>query len=105
MEEGEPLVGQDAHAEAVLHLPTQAHTDEALVDVGGDVGMNVQHEGAYVQLVDQLVNFLFEHVSEEEAGLDGAFAHAGGACLVDVYLHDGSCALPRDLHESELAQW
>ena len=41
LEEGESLVGDDAYAEAVLHLPAALQRDKALVDVGGYVGVDV----------------------------------------------------------------
>ena len=55
-------------------------------------------------MIHELVNLLLQKVGEEEAGLDGALAHAGGAGLIYVYFHDGSHALACDLHQSEFAQ-
>ena len=42
LKEGETLIGDNLDAESVFHLPLAFHRHEALVDVGGDVRMDVQ---------------------------------------------------------------
>ena len=52
LQERQFLRRYDLHAQAVLHLPAEFQADDALVDVGGDVGVYVQVESLDANLVD-----------------------------------------------------
>ena len=59
LKEGETLIGDDLDAESVLHLPLTFHGNEGLVDKSGNVRVDVQGKFLYLQLVDQIVDFVF----------------------------------------------
>ena len=63
----------------VLYLPLSFQGDKAFVDVGGNIGMNVQIELLYSDLVHQPVDLPFQLVGEENARADLARAETGGA--------------------------
>ena len=67
LQEGEFLGRNDVHTESVFHLPLAFEAHDALVDVGSDIGMNVEIELLDAYLVDQAVDFPFELVGEENA--------------------------------------
>ena len=64
LQEGETLIGDNLDSESVLHLPLAFHGNEALVDKSGNVRVNVQGKFLYLQLVDQIVDLVFQGVSE-----------------------------------------
>ena len=53
------------HAKTILYLPTALQTYEALVDVGSNVGMNMQVECLDADFVDQFVNLALQLVCEK----------------------------------------
>ena len=62
-------IRNDFDAEPVLHLPLVFEGNEALVDISGNVGVYVQAELFNTELVDQKVDFAFQFIGKEYAGL------------------------------------
>ncbi len=57
-EQRDALVGGDAYAEAILHLPPCSHRDEPLIDVGCYIGVNMQVKPANLQFLYEVINFV-----------------------------------------------
>ena len=92
----------DTHT--VFHNPPVFQRYEALIDVGGNVRMNMQVELADAYLVDQAVNLALQLVRKQDRRLDFALAKAGGAGFFYVDIHSRTDTLTRNLHQSELRQ-
>ena len=56
LQEGQLLTGNDAYAQAVLHLPSALQRPDSLVDEGCHIGMDVQRETLDAYLVDETVD-------------------------------------------------
>ena len=57
LQECEFLRRNDVHTSSVFQLPPPFLRDKALIDVGGNVGMDVQIEFLDADLIDEGVNF------------------------------------------------
>ena len=55
------------HAKSVFELPLTFQGYHALIDVCRNVGMNVQIEGLYANLIDKVVNLTLQLVGEKNA--------------------------------------
>ena len=60
LEHGQFLVGNDFDSESVFHLPFSFHGHESLVNVGSDIGMQVDFEFLDSCFIDEVVNFAFQ---------------------------------------------
>ena len=56
LQEAHLLRGDHMYTQSVTHLPLTLHTDEALIDVGSHIRVDVQVESFDANLVDQVVN-------------------------------------------------
>ena len=73
---GERLVGEDLKFASDLHAPAAGFRNETFGEVGMDERMDVKDEILLMKMVDQIVEFLFEGIGEEQRGLHFAFAEA-----------------------------
>ena len=64
------MAGNHLNAHAEAHLPATLDADDALVEVGGYVGMHVEAETADAQVLGQHFDFAFEHAVKEKTALD-----------------------------------
>ena len=104
LQEGETLIGDNLDAESVLHLPLPFHGNDSLVHVGGYVRMDVQGKFLNLQFVDQVVNFVFQRVGEENGRFDVSLAETSRAGFVGRNIHGRTHTLTGDLHQPEFAE-
>ena len=67
LQESQLLAGHYAHTQSILHLPPPLQGNEPLIDEGSHVGMHVQGETAYANLVDETVNLALQLVGKQDA--------------------------------------
>ena len=102
LQEGQLLRRYHPDAQSVFHLPLALHAEDALVNVGSDIGVYVQIELVDSDLVDQSVNFILESICEQNAGFDRALSETGRTYFLDVYAHGWTDTLTGNLHQTEL---
>lgn len=102
LQEAHLLRGNHMYTQSVVHLPLTLHTDEALIDVGSHIRVDVQVESFDANLIDQVVNLPFELVSEQDTRLDLSTAETRWAILFNIHVHGRTNPLTGNLHQAEL---
>ena len=86
------------HSHAIFELPLSFEAHEALVDVSGHIGVDMERKVFDSTLIDPLVDLSLQLVGEQDAGLDFARSIASGTSLLHIHVHRRSYPLPGDLH-------